>query len=107
MKGTDHKGSLGVDGIHRMVRDIRNVEIAMGDERIFKSEAVEKTRLKLERSVASVRAIRAGEVIAERDLHLLSPGDGFKWVDRYKVIGKIAKTDIMANEIIYPHQITS
>lgn len=107
MKGTDHKGSLGVDGIHRMVRDIRNVEIAMGDERIFKSEAVEKTRLKLERSVASVRAIRAGEVIAESDLHLLSPGDGFKWVDRHKVIGKIAKTDIMANEIIYPHQIIS
>jgi hypothetical protein len=39
--------------------------------------------------------------ITEAEIHLLSPGDGFKWVVKAKVIGKRAKTLIPANEIIY------
>jgi sialic acid synthase len=101
MKGTDHKGSLGVDGIRRMVRDIRNVEMSMGEKNIFVSEAVKETRVKLERSVASKRTIKAGEVITEKDIHMLSPGDGFKWHEREQVIGKMALVDIPEDEIIY------
>ena len=32
---------------------------------------------------------------------MLSPGDGFKWVDKNQVIGKIAAEDIPENEVIY------
>lgn len=105
MKGTDHKGSLGTDGIWRMIRDIRNIERSMGQDGMFISEAVQDTRMKLERSVASNRKILKGEVIGEGDLHLLSPGDGFRWDQRSLVIGRKAAADIPRDEIIYKNMI--
>ncbi len=101
MKGTDHRGSLEPEGIWRMVRDIRNTEYAIGENAIFVNKKVEATRIKLERSVATIRSIGAGEVITENDLHLLSPGDGFKWAERNQIVGKKAVIAIPANEIIY------
>ncbi len=101
MKGTDQAGSLGPDGVHRMVRDIRILDQSMGVEDIFIVEDTKLAKVKLERSIATNKIIKAGQVITENDLHLLSPGDGFKWTDRNSVIGKTAKHDIPANEIIY------
>ena len=101
MKGTDHRGSLEPEGIWRMVRDIRNTEYAIGENDLFASDKVQATRVKLERSIATLRTIAAGETITENDLHLLSPGDGFKWVDRNQIIGRKATVDIPANEVIY------
>lgn len=103
MKGTDQAGSLGTDGINRMVRDIRVLEMSFGKEEIFVDPSVEAARIKLERSVASKRLIRKGETISENDLHLLSPGDGLKWNDRGILLGKKALEDIPADEIIYPN----
>lgn len=100
MKGTDQAGSLGIEGIGRMVRDIRNLELSKGTEDIFVSDAVVNAKAKLERSVAALRNIRSGEIITENDIHLLSPGTGIRWVDREKIVGQKAKTDLPANEII-------
>lgn len=105
MKGTDHRGSLEPEGIWRMVRDIRNTEYAIGKYGIFVSDTVKMTRVKLERSIATLRSIGAGETITENDLHLLSPGDGFKWTDREQIVGRKARIAIPANEIIYPEMI--
>lgn len=101
MKGTDQAGSLGIDGINRMVRDIRVMEMSLGEEEIFIEEGVKSSRVKLERSIASKRLIRKGETITENDIHMLSPGDGVKWADKANVIGKVAQVDIPENEIIY------
>lgn len=106
MKGTDHRGSLEPEGIWRMVRDIRNTEYAIGENALFVSETVQATRVKLERSVATLRNIASGEIITENDLHLLSPGDGFKWAEKVNIVGKKARIDIPANEIIYPEMLT-
>jgi len=46
-----------------------------------------------------------GETITEEDLHMLSPGDGFKWDERLNIIGRAAKNDIPKDEIIYKHMI--
>lgn len=105
MKGTDQKGSLGPDGVSRMVRDIRLLDIAKGEKIMFASEAVSGARVKLERSLASNRNIAKGEMINESDLHLLSPGDGFKWSEMSALINKVANQDIPANEIIYKNMI--
>ena len=102
MKGTDQSGSLGPDGMNKMVRDIRVLELSMGVEDIFIDPSVASSKVKLERSIASKRAIAKGETILESDLHMLSPGDGILWADRSTLIGKQAKQDIPANEIIYP-----
>lgn len=106
MKGTDQAGSLGVDGIQRMVRDIRLIERSMGTEDVFIAESTVSAKHKLERSIATKREILAGEVIQETDLHLLSPGDGFKWHELSEVAGKVAKQNIPSDEIIYPQHIS-
>ena len=75
--------------------------MAMGEKMITVDPTVESTRIKLERSIASKRLVRKGEIIQLEDLHLLSPGDGYKWKQRDQLIGKVAVQDIPANEIIY------
>ena len=102
MKGTDQQGSLGPDGINRMVRDIRLMEQSLGTHDIHISSNVGVAKEKLERSIASSVEIKAGEVIKEEMLCLLSPGDGFKWSQKEEVIGKVAKENIPKNELIYP-----
>ncbi|MFY0592605.1 N-acetylneuraminate synthase family protein [Roseivirga sp.] len=101
MKGTDQAGSLAPDGMHRMVRDIRNLELAFGEVKKERSEAVLAAKVKLERSVATKRNMRAGDVVGLDDIHLLSPGDGFQWADRDAIIGKKLINDLSANEVIY------
>lgn len=105
MKGTDQAGSLGPDGVNRMIRDIRLAEMWLGQEDLYIDKSVSGAKVKLERSLATKRAMKAGENITESDLHMLSPGDGYKWSELEKVVGKTLLENIPANEIIYPHQI--
>jgi len=106
MKGTDQAGSLGPDGVNRMIRDIRLTELYMGVKDIFIDDCVLNTKAKLERSIASKNIIPKGEFISLENIHLLSPGDGFKWSQKDLVIGKKAAITIPANEIIYQNMIS-
>ena len=105
MKGTDQAGSLAMDGIERMVRDIRNLEMSMGNKELFICDDVQFAREKLERSIATIRPIKSGQLLTENDIHLLSPGNGFKWNEREKILGKKIIKDLPANEIIYPEHL--
>ena len=103
MKGTDQAGSLGPEGVYRMIRDIRLAEHWLGVEDLFIDKHVENAKLKLERSIATNKLLSKGHVITEDDIHLLSPGNGLKWRDKDQVIGKCLIQDLEANEIIYPN----
>lgn len=105
MKGTDQAGSLGPDGVNRMVRDIRVAERWLGTEDLHIEESVAGAKIKLERSIATRRNVRKGEIITEDDIHMLSPGDGFKWAEKESVIGHRAVRDIPADEVVYPSDI--
>ena len=107
MKGSDHSCSLGPDGVVRMMRDIRLVDMSMGKKEIFVAPGVETAMKKLQRSVATNRTVKAGEVISESDIHMLSPGDGFSWADRSAVVGRAAANDIPANEVIYSEMLSN
>ena len=101
MKGTDQAGSLEIDGIYRMMRDIRNLELSFGTEEIKIEKSVEAAREKLERSVATLRDLPEGHVLTINDVHLLSPGDGVKWMDKDQLLGKRLKNALPKDEIIY------
>ena len=101
MKGTDQKGSLGIEGLKKMVRDIRLLEMSFGKKDIFIEPNTKSSKKKLERSIATNKSKKKGQIILEEDIHLLSPGDGYKWVEKNNILGKTLKTDIEANEIIY------
>lgn len=101
MRGTDQAGSLGPDGLNRMVRDLRLLDRSMGEEAIFMSDDVAGSKSKLARSVASNRDLKQGDILTESDIHLLSPGDGISWSRRSELLGKQLLVDLAANEIIY------
>ena len=103
MKGTDQAGSLGPDGVHRMVRDIRILDQSMGVEDIFIVKDTETAKIKLERSIATKRNMQVGEIITENDIHMLSPGDGFKWSEKNEILGRKLKSSVSENEVIYKH----
>jgi sialic acid synthase SpsE len=105
MKGTDQAGSLAIDGIERMVRDIRNLEMSIGKEKLFICDDVKSAKEKLERSIATIKPLKAGHIITENDIHLLSPGSGLKWIERSEILGKRIISDLPANEIIYPDNV--
>ncbi|WP_432412266.1 N-acetylneuraminate synthase family protein [Rasiella sp. SM2506] len=101
MKGTDQAGSLEIDGIYRMMRDIRNLELSFGTKEIKIEESVKVAREKLERSIATLRALPEGHIVTINDIHLLSPGDGIKWMDKAEVLGKKLNAALPKDEIIY------
>jgi sialic acid synthase SpsE len=102
MKGTDQKGSLGPEGVWRMVRDIRLAEHWLGKEDMYIDKSVQSSKIKLERSIASNKILEIGHVVTLDDLHMLSPGDGYKWDELDKVVGRTIKVAVPKNEIIYP-----
>ena len=106
MKGTDQIGSLGTDGLNRMIRDIRLLEKSMGKKEIFICKDVDTAQKKLERSVATKRELKKGDIIKEEDIQLLSPGDGYKWSDKNLVIGKSVNCNIPTNEIVYSNMLS-
>jgi sialic acid synthase len=105
MKGTDQSGSLGPDGLKRMVRDIRVLEKSFGKEDLFIEPSVESAKIKLERSIASNKDLKKGDIISINDLHLLSPGDGYKWSEKENIIGRKLNADHSKDEIIYKKNI--
>jgi sialic acid synthase SpsE len=105
MKGTDQKGSLAIDGVKRMIRDIRNLDMSLGEEKIEIVNSVESARNKLERSIATNKDLKKGVLITENDIHLLSPGDGVKWIDKDQLIGKTLSLNLPKDEIIYLNKI--
>ena len=105
LKGTDQAGSLGPDGLRRMVRDIRLIEQSLGQEEIRIEQSVSAAKEKLERSIAAVKDLKQGHIIQPSDLHLLSPGNGFRWSELGEVVGKTLASDVKANSLILPHQL--
>ena len=100
MKGSDQSGSLGPDGVNRMIRDLRLLEMGFGTKELFMEEGVQSTKNKLERSVAVKRDIKKREILREEDLFLMSPGNGFRWKERDRLVGMKVIKDIPKGEII-------
>jgi sialic acid synthase SpsE len=100
MKGTDHACSLEPDGLRRVVRDIRNVEVALGTGEKQVPKSVAGARAKLCRSLVSRCDIPRGTVLGEAMLCLKSPGTGLNWRERDRIVGRTARRDIPADVLL-------
>lgn len=98
MKGTDQPGSLGIDGMARLVREIRNLDTSRGKVEIHRSAAVSSARLKLERSLAYRIDKKEGEILSRTDVVMVSPGDGHRFEELESFLGKVLKKDVSVNE---------
>lgn len=100
MTGFDHKMSLEPDELIAMVRDIRNVARIQGVGKKEISDAEWITRRKYHVSMVSMVVISAGTVLTEGMVTWRNPGTGIPRKMANTVLGKRAKHDIPADELL-------
>ncbi len=94
MSGPDHQASLSPEELTAMVRQIRDVEQALGSSIKQPTASELPVRLLVRRSVTVARRITAGSTVCEADLVLLRPGTGIAPSQMEGIIGKRAARDI-------------
>ncbi|MCF2700354.1 N-acetylneuraminate synthase [Fusobacterium mortiferum] len=100
MEGPDHKASLEPDELKKMVECIRNIELALGEEKKEASPSEEKNKEIARKSIVAKCDIKKGEIFSEDNLTVKRPGNGISPMEWDNVIGKIAHRDFLEDELI-------
>ncbi len=104
LPGPDHSTvSLEPLEFAEMVKQIRRIEAAVADEKIYVHENEKKMKNKHGKSVVSLIDISAGTLITREMLVFKSPGYGVKPTMVHMVVGRAAKADILADTVIEEH----
>ena len=100
MPGPDHKASLEPDELGRIVKNIRNIEIALGDGVKRVSESERKNIAIARKSIVARRNIQEGEILTEENLAVKRPGTGINPMQWMEVLGTRAVRDFKEDELI-------
>jgi sialic acid synthase SpsE len=100
MMGFDHKMSLSSDELINMVNSIRAVPKIQGSGEKEVSETEWITRRKYHVSMASAKTIPTGAVLNETMITWRNPGTGIPSKLAHTILGKRAKQDIPADELL-------
>ncbi len=100
MEGPDHKASIEPEELMKMVRSIRNVEVALGNGKKEICES-EKENLHVSRkSIVASRNICKGEKLTTNNIVPRHAGKGITPDRWYEVIGTYAIRDFVEDEMI-------
>jgi len=100
MEGPDHKASLEPNELKKMVKVIRNIELALGNG-IKKPTKSEIPNMKVARkSIVASRDIKKGEKFTRDNLAVKRPGNGINPMRWDEIMGSIAQKDYAEDELI-------
>jgi sialic acid synthase SpsE/sugar phosphate isomerase/epimerase len=88
MEGPDHRASLEPHQFKKMVRQIRNVEKALGQETRFMSRGEYLNRQVLSKSLVAARDLKKGHLLRHDDVVVKGPGKGTNPLKLNSFIGK-------------------
>jgi len=98
--GPDHAASLSPEGLHALVKAIREVSEGMGNgEKECQLEEI-NTRAVARRSVVAARNIARGTPFTEENLTAKRPASGLAPNRLWELLGKTAKRDYAADDFI-------
>ena len=100
MDGPDHQISLNPDELRMMIKAIRNVEMALGNDKKEPTLSEIKNRGIVRKSIVAAKYIRKGEIFTTDNITVKRPGEGISPMQWYNVIGKKAKEDFNEDEYI-------
>lgn len=100
MEGPDHKASLEPDELLKMVKAIRNIEIALGDGVKRPAPGELKNINIVRRSIVSNSKIKKGELLTEKKLIVKRPGNGINPMRWDEVVGSVALKDYEKDDLI-------
>jgi sialic acid synthase SpsE len=99
-RGPDHAASLEPDDFRRLVRDIRDIEAALGSPRKRVLPREWPVRRRLGKSVVAACPIPAGATITRAMLAVKGPGTGISPRLLGRLVGTVAPWDIPADTVI-------
>ena len=100
MEGPDHKASLEPDQLKKMVKAIRNIELAFGNG-IKKPSKSEIQNIKIVRkSIVAKTTIKKGDILNKNNLAVKRPGRGMSPMRWDEVLGSKATKDYKEDELI-------
>jgi len=98
--GPDHKSSLEPEKLSEMIKDIRDIEKAMGNGVKAPAKSEEEIKKVARKSIVADRDIRKGIRLTEDMVALKRPGTGIEPKYLNKIIGKQLKFDIEKDRIL-------
>lgn len=98
LPGPDHRASLEPEELGLMVRQIRDVEAALGDGIKRPTPSEWKNRDVARKSLVAATPISEGEVFTEENLTLKRPGAGGTPFGYWQMLGEVATRDYAADE---------
>lgn len=100
MPGPDHKTSIEPDELRKMIKQIRKVETILGSG-VKKPTENELLMIKtVRKSIVSLRDIKKGEKFTKDNIGIKRPGTGLEPKYYFKILGKIAKKDILKDTLV-------
>jgi N-acetylneuraminate synthase/sialic acid synthase len=105
MKGTDHAFSLEPQGMRKMIRDLKRLQLALGDgvKRQYPSEI--EPLIKMSKKCIAAFDLPKGTILEMSMIEFRSPGDGVPPSEVYKLIGKRLTRDIAIENPITPSDV--
>lgn len=99
-KGTDHKFSLEPEGLRKQIRDLRRIDIALGDGKKIIRDFEKDAKMKMGKSICASRKISAETIITWDDICFKSPSNGLPPYKVNEIIGKKIQIDIEKEDLI-------
>jgi N-acetylneuraminate synthase/sialic acid synthase len=93
-KGTDHKFSLEPEGLRKQVRDLRRIDISIGDGKKVILDFEMDARAKMGKGIYSAKKLKAGTVISMDDICFKSPANGIPPYLVNAIVGKKLTLDL-------------
>jgi len=102
LPGPDHKASLEPGELAELVRSVRQVEKALGENRKVPSPSEWENRGIVRKSLVAKRSISKGEPFTSENLTCKRPGKGISPFEYWDMLGTMSSRNYKQDEEIYP-----
>lgn len=100
LPGPDHRASIEPAELQALVRQIREIESALGQGLKVPTASEVMNRTAARKSIVARRAILKGEVFSEENIACKRPGDGISAAEYYEVLGRRSPSDFNEDDLI-------
>ncbi len=100
MEGPDHKASLEPDQLEAMIKNIRNIEIALGSSIKKPSKSELQNILVARKSIVAKTKIKKGDLFTKDNISTKRPGNGISPMQWDDIIGTASNNDYEEDDLI-------
>ena len=100
MKGPDHKSSLEPKELIKLVKNIRDLQVALGNNNKNITNSEKKNVIAARKSLVAAKKIIRGETFTHKNITSKRPGSGLSPMLYPMIIGKKSKKNYNKDELI-------